>query len=422
MHEDEFILVINDDNKIEDEKKECVLLVEYEKSILLKNQMECGLIKLITPSIIYSTPFGTQLYIDLSCHFVTIDSKIHDPSNDPWTITRIMRAARWLPKKMKDFHFRYELKTAIDHQTSDPSPLLTELDNLSVEMNYQLRKTWNESVGKKARLDERNLSDIEKEVETFAWRSKTMKEVVYDAEMAWPGARDVEQILWKGKMYVDHLKILSDDKKNLELKQFRILVHRMSQHELIRIVYFGYIRFSPALHSLLGQDKYNFPIMKLYKEDTQTTPPPPPPTKWPPFLPEKVFPYRIDKWVFTLSGKRSKPIEYYKGSRISINFVEVNFKPLVFSLKTVFASPQVIKIYCNLLTEAYSNSKKENILQILYGDSSRMFEDENLIFMPVRIDEVSFVSISLYNEDNLKLFYHTGELTAVLKLRPQSKI
>ena len=85
--------------------------------------------------------------------------------------------------------------------------------------------------------------------------------------------------------------------------------------------------------------------------------------------------------------------------------------------------PELIFVYSDILKESYVNSDRVNVLRIIPWSKDRnSMSFKNQIFIPLRIEEMSSITISLRDVSGSKFYYDKGVISLNIMIRPISNI
>ena len=257
-----------------------------------------------------------------------------------------------------DFKNIYNFSKIYEYKLTDKKEdSIKQLKEMEIKINIQIKKYYNQR------------------------HTYTMDEDPNELQLEFPEIR-----FYNVDLYFTPLKIL-DETNKLIFRPAQIIMEKTVIQNKDILVGIGYISLNKALHLHLGIDEEKFPMTELVPEGYHL----PPNTVYPDYK------------------------QYYRNKEPS----ELDLK----QAKHILLNEQIY-LYCDILKESYVNDQKVNILQTFLSEKKvsdndiRSIEFENLIYIPLRIDEITSISIQLRDMKGALIYYDKGTLNCVIKIRP----
>ena len=356
----EHLILFLNDNKISGNKfNKCDYTVNYDKPIILNKLMECALLKLHCPENLFTLPSGDVGFtMELNLWFRK-PTQIYYPN--------INNAQ----KDINCYNKIYEYNV-----TTNKDDAIEQLKELEKKMNIQIKKFYNI----------RHSDPIEVNANEISWTDKI--------KIFKPGSPRTDLLYEADLLYVP-LRILNDDNKLIfEPARFYLAVPYIQDENYL--LGLGYLSLTKPLHLHFGIDEEKFPVIELIPEGYD---------------------------IFFDQGALIPTIrEFYKnkfGNRVEIKPTDLNLRQTKHQLLN-----EQIYLYCDIVKESYVDTQKVNILQTFLSETKvsdndiRSIEFKNLIYIPLRIDEITSISIQLRDRTGASIYNNKGAITCVLKIRP----
>ena len=165
---------------------------------------------------------------------------------------------------------------------------------------------------------------------------------------------------------------------------------------------YAYITYNERLHKCLGLKEENYPQMEYFPAG---------------YIPE--------------SDEESKYLKTLMGDPIPKLYVKVKGKfdappessPVKFLPEFMIYKPNLIYIYCDIVTESQVVNQKVNILQDFLLDSNPdkemiTVEFKNLIYIPLCVEDITSITLQFRDHLGELCFYKKGSISAFIILRP----
>ena len=253
---------------------------------------------------------------------------------------------------------------------------IRQLKELQKKMNIQLKKFYNQR--------HQDTLDLNKDDQTI----KVLK----------PG-RSTGDTTHEADLYFVPLQIVDEDNK-LIFQPARFVLQNLKIVNKSYLFALGYISLSKPLHLHLGIDEKIFPVTELIPEGYD----------YPPGLRESLPPDVNPNDMITK--------KYFK------NKLDRNTSDILLKKAQHLLLNEQIYLYCDIVKESFVDNQKVNILQTFLSEMKksendiRSIEFKNLIYIPLRIDEITSISIQLRDTNGEFIYYTKGRITCVVKFRP----
>jgi hypothetical protein len=350
-----FYLFVNDEfNKSENNIKKCDFNISFDKPIILNKQMECALVKLCNPTNLYSYMGNKKVKLTLNVCFQDTDATDQAGGLIYDSDFRKEIERMLVPDYSKEFY--------LDINTDEEEKIINSLNNIAEEMNLYIKRLWNRAFPKTSI----KISDNEPKV---------------SLDLSTQGSPKLHP---PNFLEYKPLEIINTNKE-ITLEPARVIINTIqtSGHKEIALV--GYIIVNKSFHNILGIDESKFPLNEYFAAGYDPNP----------------NPLNVLRMFVITKGKL----------------------PLNINKNLIKIVPDIIYIYCDIVSESYVRNQKENILQLYVLENStkkdiETISFENLIYIPLRVDEINSITIQMKNKDGQILYYDRGNINAVLKIRP----
>jgi len=140
-----------------------------------------------------------------------------------------------------------------------------------------------------------------------------------------------------------------------------------------------FLNFNPKLHGLLGFETDKFPQMQFDKNKKDTD------------------------YISYGDGDSKNEAPNHP----NLNYLNVDF----------------IFVYCDIIKESYIENTKTNILKIFakknnINNNITTYQFDSSLHIPLRVEEIHSIKLSLRNSLGEKLYYKSGHILATLLFRP----
>jgi hypothetical protein len=342
-------------DEIDSEKHDSILKVEYSKPIKLQQKMELALAQICCPTLKYF-PTDDEYYVDFYLHFIK-----------PKDIECLKEKLIHLIKDT--YHQRFFM---LPH-----SPPVLAKNEISNDEVYEVFKRWEDQFNKlikiqvNSRFDNVKLNQDNPADETISVKidqnSNIESKLKFNKLMIF--RKEVDQNVKPHKTRL----ILNNRPAFIE-----IIKAGSSQKDLLLV---AYVVFSKRLHLTLKLDEDRHPMNIFYEKEISN---------------RDSFHKHISQSI----------ISEHLEKRLEIGI------PV-----------EIVYVYCNIIIDSYMNNQKVNVLQMFsprYQTEEKFFsiDFKNLIYIPVRYDEIHSITIEIRDRFGNILHYDSGGISAVLKLRP----
>jgi hypothetical protein len=343
-----------------DKSNESSLKCEYSRPIKLKQKMELALAHICCPKSLKYFPTYDEYYVDFHLHYTKSEQyKMFGLQESPLNL---------LPSTIRLRRYVFE--------PNDPNLLKNEISNeIFYDKIKDMETYWNKfaKLYMNPKIFNINFNVDDPDDEMFI--VKHAKNLNSETEVYFRKMRIFQK---RSKFLILRNLPLTLDITRIDITP-HILPDNRKESETILI---GYVVFSKALHGALKFDEDKYPL-NIYSEKE---------------IPDQVYKHLIRK--IDTSNLDEK-----------IGNLEIGIPP------------EIIYIYCDIIIDSYKNDKKVNVLQLFspkYNTQTKFLsmDFKNLIYMPVRFDEIHSITIELRDRFGRLLQYKRGGITVILKLRP----
>lgn len=357
------IICMNNNNK--SDSKQCEITINFDKPLHLRRKMEVALVKLSLPNDLYTSSLEDEMIFTLNIEFLRVaDKYLEEDYSDGNSFVENYSF------NLKRMGITYPLSV------SDKKKIFDKIQDITKKMNIKFKKIWN----KIHKLRTVNVEENDEMVDDIQF--------TFEKDDVQPSIEFYALLTYR------KLEIIVNSNNNdvLVMKQGEFIIKILDKHNIVFTSHFkavGYVTMNEALHQLLSQTTDNYPISTFHPNGFATVP-------------------RSEDALLML--------EQQFITKKSIN-------PLSFDNYNPNIIPTVVYVYSDIVTESYVDEQKVNLLQIYVQNnvsSNRMdtVEFKNLIYFPLRIDELSSITLQLRDVYGKLLNYDKGNINAILKLRP----
>jgi len=372
--------LLSDDNN-------CVLQTTFDKSIQFDEPMECALHELILPNILYRNNVLTDLKITGTFNWVSTDPDISNEKeiSKKFSLKSIFDLPSSVENIVRDINQWIKSIIYEEYNTNHKTDIMQSLFTSDQFENFVLNDTsasntyftpFNfQSIGKKISLrksgkfdflsnilgqSDSNISRNKRQVDNNQQSAEQSVEQPAEQPAEQSAKQSAEKTTNQGVVESQSLTLPEIELEKLPVPQFQILT-KMALGYALKTFARYVLKFNDKLSNLLGLKEINIDNV------------------------EEVY---------------INPIQEFEDRNINYLFV-----------------------YCDEVVNSYMNDRRTNLLRVIpirRAEKSEMtiYKFEKPLFVPLRVNEINSLRISLKDEENNDLFYTKGKLLAKLILRP----
>ena len=337
--------------------------IDFSKPINFNRKMECSLVQLTCPKIFHPSPhYGKRMRVELEIKFTEFEEDAYETYG----------FNRWKQVPFENFiHFEYDvdLEFFTAKAMVDKLKEISELINFDVKYYFNVKYFWLNSGGDTDKLEPDSQENVE-------------NRPVYKST-GFPG---LSKPIQTAKLHFTPFEIFYQLDPPAVLKNLaNIRIENMSGDKR-QFICETVVKFNKPLHDILGLEENLFPISHWVDMPISTT------------YSQKNYATTVDK----KSGIHE----------LKINEIDVNEKP------------ELLFVYTDIICESYIGDRKANLLNIVPIDKNpnedklQTIQIDNPLYIPLRIEEIFSITISIRDQLGRSLKYMKGYITALLKLRP----
>ena len=344
----------------------CAFTINYPRSLFLNKRMEASLVKLHCPSKL--TAKNYEIFeLKLQMKFFDLPQNMIAPN----------QSANWdgIKTKTIDYSFPY-----LNYNREEFKKILFKINK---KMVIEPKKFWNQRYPYPNKVPENIKAIVTNPIfEDFSnpLTEESVEVEIYDIRLLSNVSTDTMVTYYSS---TPSSFALINECYRTGGKYYRKSLHLAA-----------YITYNELLHDAMGLKKEHYPIMK--------------------YEPNGYIIQKDDYWKTKLTvGDKS----YIKIQRHN------NDWPIKFIYTPHFYDPTLIHIYCDIIVESPVGTQKTNILQdfLIEAESTNKMQTinfRNLIYIPLRVEDVTSISLEFRDHKGELCFYKDGFISAAINLRP----